>query len=79
MKMNSKILLGFFVGVLSLIIGLFLAFISIKAYVYREALFQANSEFPITEAYFYKTFALTLAASLILILLPIYFYFKKRK
>lgn len=78
MKIDIKKFSLIFAAILSFVIGIFLIFVSIKSFIFREALFQANSEFPITQRDYYQTLILTMMGALILILAPIYIYFKKR-
>ena len=79
MKLIEKIKLKLVCGGFSFFIGCYLGYICVRAFIYRETFLMMDSEFPITQAYFYQVLGLSTVLSLVLIGIPTYFYFRKKK
>mgnify|MGYP003586860964 CR=1 FL=1 len=79
MKLLEKIKLRLICGALSLFIGSYLGYICVRAFIYRETFFSMDSEFPVTQAYFYQLLGISAVLAIALIGIPIYFYYRKKK
>ncbi len=79
MKLLEKIKLRLVCGGFSFFIGCYLAYLCMRAFIYRETFLTMDSEFPITSEYFYQVLGVSALLALLLIGIPTYFYFRKKK